>query len=349
MRVLGIETSCDETGVALYDTERGLLADALYSQIDIHAEYGGVVPELASRDHVRKTLPLIDQVLSEGGIARGDIDGVAYTAGPGLVGALMVGATLGRAIAAGLGVPSLGVHHMEGHLLAPMLAEREMGAVPDYPFVALLVSGGHTQLVRVDGLGLYTLLGESLDDAAGEAFDKTAKMLGLPYPGGPHVAKLAEQGDPDRFEFPRPMVKQGGLDFSFSGLKTHTLTTVRAHEVDGELSEQDKTDIARAFETAVVDTLVIKCRRALKQEKLTRLVMAGGVSANVRLRAALEEKLGKERCEVFYPAPKLCTDNGAMIAYAGALRLAAGECDGPDAEVRPRWAMTELTAPKAAA
>ena len=349
MRVLGIETSCDETGVALYDTERGLLADALYSQIDIHAEYGGVVPELASRDHVRKTLPLIDQVLSEGGIARGNIDGVAYTAGPGLVGALMVGATMGRAIATGLGVPSLGVHHMEGHLLAPMLAEHEAGAVPDYPFVALLVSGGHTQLVRVDGLGQYTLLGESLDDAAGEAFDKTAKMLGLRYPGGPHVARLAERGDPDRFEFPRPMVKQGGLDFSFSGLKTHTLTTVRSHEVDGEVSEQDKADIARAFEAAVVDTLVIKCRRALKQENLTRLVMAGGVSANVRLRAALEEKLGKERCEVFYPAPKLCTDNGAMIAYAGALRLAAGECDGPDAEVRPRWPMTELTVPKAAA
>jgi N6-L-threonylcarbamoyladenine synthase len=217
MRVLGIETSCDETGVALYDTGRGLLADALYSQIDIHAEYGGVVPELASRDHVRKTLPLIDQVLSEGGIVRGDIGGVAYTAGPGLVGALMVGATLGRSIAVGLGVPSLGVHHMEGHLLAPMLAEHDAGAVPEYPFVALLVSGGHTQLVRVDGLGEYSLLGESLDDAAGEAFDKTAKMLGLPYPGGPHVAKLAEQGDPDRFEFPRPMVKQGRFGLQLLG------------------------------------------------------------------------------------------------------------------------------------
>ena len=347
MRVLGIETSCDETGVALYDTERGLLADALYSQVDIHAEYGGVVPELASRDHVRKTLPLIDQVLTESGLARGDIDGVAYTAGPGLVGALMVGATLGRAIAAGLGVPSLGVHHMEGHLLAPMLAAVDLA--PAYPFVALLVSGGHTQLVRVDGLGRYELLGESLDDAAGEAFDKTAKMLGLPYPGGPHVAKLAEQGDPARFDFPRPMVKQGGLDFSFSGLKTHTLTTVRACEVEGVLSEQDRADIARAFECAVVDTLVIKCRRALKQEGLTRLVMAGGVSANVRLRAALEEKLAKEGCEVFYPAPSLCTDNGAMIAYAGALRLAAGEADGPDAEVRPRWPMTDLAAPQPAA
>jgi N6-L-threonylcarbamoyladenine synthase len=240
------------------------------------------------------------------------------------------------------------VHHMEGHLLAPMLADRDGGAVPEYPFVALLVSGGHTQLVRVDGLGRYVLLGESLDDAAGEAFDKTAKMLGLPYPGGPHVAKLAEHGDPDRFQFPRPMVKQGGLDFSFSGLKTHTLTTVRAHEVEGELSQQDKADIARAFENAVVDTLVIKCRRALEQEGLTRLVMAGGVSANVRLRRALEEKLGKIGAEVFYPAPKLCTDNGAMIAYAGALRLAAGEVDSPDAEVRPRWPMTELTAPKAA-
>ena len=349
MKVLGIETSCDETGVAIYDTEQGLLADALYSQVEIHAEYGGVVPELASRDHVRKTLPLIDQVLSEAGITRSEIDGVAYTAGPGLIGALMVGATLSRSIAAGLGVPALGVHHMEGHLLAPMLADHEGGAVPAYPFVALLVSGGHTQLVRVDGLGEYALLGESLDDAAGEAFDKTAKMLGLPYPGGPHVARLAEQGDPDRFDFPRPMVKQGGLDFSFSGLKTHTLTTVRACEAEGALSDQDRADIARAFETAAVDTLVIKCRRALKQEGLTRLVMAGGVSANVRLRAALEAKLSKEGGEVFYPPLKLCTDNGAMIAYAGALRLAAGEADGPDAEVRPRWPMTELAAPKAAA
>ena len=339
MRVLGIETSCDETGVAVYDTERGLLADVLYSQVAIHAEYGGVVPELASRDHVRKTLPLIDQALSEAAITRAEIEGVAYTAGPGLAGALMVGATLGRAIAVGLGVPSLGVHHMEGHLLAPMLSE----TAPAYPFVALLVSGGHTQLVRVEGLGVYQLLGESLDDAAGEAFDKTAKMLGLPYPGGPQVAQLAEQGDATRFDFPRPMVKQGGLDFSFSGLKTHTLTTVKACEAEGGLSDQDKADIARAFEMAVVDTLVIKCRRALKQEQLTRLVMAGGVSANSRLRAALEQKL--EGCEVFYPVAKLCTDNGAMIAFAGALRLAAGECDGPDAEVRPRWPMTELSAP----
>jgi len=344
VRVLGIESSCDETGIALYDTERGLLADALYSQIAIHAEYGGVVPELASRDHIRKALPLIDCVLAEANCTKADIEGVAYTAGPGLVGALMVGATLGRSIAKGLGVPSLGVHHMEGHLLAPMLASEP----PTYPFVALLVSGGHSQLVRVDGLGQYQLLGESLDDAAGEAFDKTAKLLGLPYPGGPHVAQLAEQGNPDRFTFPRPMVKHPGLDFSFSGLKTHTLTTVRQCTKETGLTQQDKADIACAFEHAVVDTLVIKCRRALKQAQLKTLVMAGGVSANKRLRAQLALKLGGEGVSVHYPDLRLCTDNGAMIAYAGALRLAAGECDGADAEVRARWPMTELTAPQVA-
>lgn len=343
MRVLGLETSCDETGVALYDTERGLLAEVLYSQIALHAEYGGVVPELASRDHIRKTLPLIDEVLASAQCVKADIDAVAYTAGPGLVGALMVGATLGRSIAKGLGVPSIGVHHMEGHLLAPMLADDP----PQYPFVALLVSGGHTQLVRVDGLGQYILLGESLDDAAGEAFDKTAKMLDLPYPGGPEVARLALQGNPDRFQFPRPMVKQPGLDFSFSGLKTYTLTTVRDCKVDGVLSEQDKADIACAFEAAVVDTLVIKCRRALKQTALKTLVMAGGVSANRRLRAALTDRLGPEGVSVYYPAPALCTDNGAMIAYAGAMRLIAGERDDPQQEVRARWPMNELTAPEA--
>lgn len=342
MRILGIESSCDETGIALYDTERGLLADALYSQVAVHAEYGGVVPELASRDHIRKALPLIETVLAEAQCTKADIDGVAYTAGPGLVGALMVGATLGRAIAKGLAVPSLGVHHMEGHLLAPMLANDP----PAYPFVALLVSGGHSQLVRVDGLGRYQLLGESLDDAAGEAFDKTAKLLGLPYPGGPHVAQLAEKGDPNRFTFPRPMVKHPGLAFSFSGLKTHTLTTVRRCAQDGGLSDQDKADIACAFEHAVVDTLVIKCRRALKQEGLKTLVMAGGVSANKRLRAQLANKLGGEGVAVHYPALRLCTDNGAMIAYAGALRMAAGERDSADAEVRARWPMTELTAPE---
>lgn len=338
MHVLGIETSCDETGIALYHTQKGLLAHALYSQIAVHREYGGVVPELASRDHVRKTLPLIQEVLDQAKISARQVDAVAYTAGPGLVGALMVGATLARALALGWSVPALGVHHMEGHLLAPMLEETR----PEYPFVALLVSGGHTQLVRVDGIGEYKLLGESLDDAAGEAFDKTAKMLGLPYPGGPHIAKLAESGTLGRFEFPRPMVNRPGLDFSFSGLKTHTLTTIRSLSVDGEISEQDKADVARAFEEAVVATLVIKCKRALEQEQLSRLVMAGGVSANRNLRAQLQQKLGAQGAEVFYPAPQFCTDNGAMIAYAGAQRLAAGQRDDLEVLVRPRWPMTEL-------
>ncbi|MFK7975835.1 MAG: tRNA (adenosine(37)-N6)-threonylcarbamoyltransferase complex transferase subunit TsaD [Halioglobus sp.] len=338
MLVLGFETSCDETGVALFDTERGLLADALYSQVDIHVEYGGVVPELASRDHVRKTLPLLDQVIAEAGCTADDIDAVAYTAGPGLVGALMVGSTLARALAFAWQVPALGVHHMEGHLLAPMLEDDS----PSFPFVALLVSGGHTQLVRVDGIGQYKLLGESLDDAAGEAFDKAAKMLGLPYPGGPHIARLAEKGDSDRFDFPRPMVNRPGLDFSFSGLKTFTLNTVESCRAESGLTEQDRCDIARAFEEAVVATLVIKCRRALKQEALKTLVIAGGVSANKNLRATLEGALAKEGARVFYPAPAYCTDNGAMIAYAGAQRLQAGQVDGDDAHVRPRWPMDEL-------
>ena len=338
MLILGLETSCDETGVALYDTERGLLADALFSQVDIHVEYGGVVPELASRDHVRKMLPLIEQVMEDSGCKASDIDGVAYTAGPGLVGALMVGSTLGRTLAWGWGVPSLGVHHMEGHLLAPMLEDDK----PEYPFVALLVSGGHTQLVRVDGIGRYQLLGESLDDAAGEAFDKAAKMLGLPYPGGSHIARLAERGTAGRFEFPRPMVNRPGLDFSFSGLKTHTLNTVAKCREAAELTEQDKCDIALAFEHAVVSTLVIKCRRALKQEGLKTLVIAGGVSANSNLRSTLEQALAKENARVFYPAPQFCTDNGAMIAYAGAQRLAAGQVDDDSAIVRPRWPMAEL-------
>ena len=338
MLILGLETSCDETGVALYDTERGLLAHALFSQIDIHVEYGGVVPELASRDHVRKTLPLIEEVMAEAEVTAADIDGVAYTAGPGLVGALMVGATLARSLAWGWGVPALGVHHMEGHLLAPMLEEEH----PEFPFVALLVSGGHTQLVRVDGIGQYRLLGESLDDAAGEAFDKAAKMLGLPYPGGPHIGRLAQSGNPERFDFPRPMVNRPGLDFSFSGLKTFTLNTVASCREEGELTEQDKADIARAFEDAVVSTLVIKCRRALKQEGLKTLVMAGGVSANSSLRSGLKRALAKEKAQVFYPAPLFCTDNGAMIAYAGAQRLQAGQVDTEDTRVRPRWPMEEL-------
>ncbi|MBA6414049.1 tRNA (adenosine(37)-N6)-threonylcarbamoyltransferase complex transferase subunit TsaD [Parahaliea sp. F7430] len=338
MLILGLETSCDETGVALYDTTRGLLAHSLFSQVDIHVEYGGVVPELASRDHVRKALPLIEEVLAAAECSPEDIDGVAYTAGPGLIGALMVGATLARALAWGWGVPSLGVHHMEGHLLAPMLEPER----PEFPFVALLVSGGHTQLVRVDGIGQYRLLGESLDDAAGEAFDKAAKMLDLPYPGGPHIARLAEQGNPDRFNFPRPMVNRPGLDFSFSGLKTYTLNTVNDCREASGLTEQDKCDIARAFEEAVVGTLVIKCRRALQQEQLSTLVMAGGVSANRNLRASLGKALAKEGARVFYPAPEFCTDNGAMIAYAGAQRLLAGQVDGENTAVRARWPMTEL-------
>jgi N6-L-threonylcarbamoyladenine synthase len=338
MLILGLETSCDETGVALYDTSRGLLSHVLFSQIDVHVEYGGVVPELASRDHVRKALPLIEQVLADAACEPGDIDGIAYTAGPGLVGALMVGATLAKALAWGWGIPALGVHHMEGHLLAPMLEDEH----PEFPFVALLVSGGHTQLVRVDGIGEYRLLGESLDDAAGEAFDKAAKMMGLPYPGGPQIARIATSGDPDRFDFPRPMVNRPGLDFSFSGLKTYTLNTVSRCREQGGLSEQDKSDIARAFEDAVVATLVIKCKRALVQENLKTLVMAGGVSANLSLRARLKKALAKEQAQVFYPAPMFCTDNGAMIAYAGAQRLAAGQVDQVGSAVRARWPMEEL-------
>ncbi|MEE4191431.1 MAG: tRNA (adenosine(37)-N6)-threonylcarbamoyltransferase complex transferase subunit TsaD [Halieaceae bacterium] len=336
MRVLGLETSCDETGIALYDSEQGLLADALYSQVEVHREYGGVVPELASRDHVRKTLPLVQQVLAEAGCERPDA--VAYTAGPGLVGALMVGATLARSLALGWGVPVLGVHHMEGHLLAPMLETQR----PDYPFVALLVSGGHTQLVRVDGIGLYKMLGESVDDAAGEAFDKTAKMLGEPYPGGPHVARLAESGDPARYDFPRPMTAKPGLDFSFSGLKTPPLTTLEAAGGRGQVDEQTRADIACAFQQAVVDTLVIKCRRALEQEGLDTLVIAGGVSANKELRRQLKETLETLGGQVFYPGLRYCTDNGAMIAYAGCQRLLAGERDPAEAAVRPRWPLDEL-------
>ncbi|QHD50733.1 tRNA (adenosine(37)-N6)-threonylcarbamoyltransferase complex transferase subunit TsaD [Vreelandella aquamarina] len=346
MRVLGIETSCDETGVAIYDTAftggRGLLADALYSQIAMHAEYGGVVPELASRDHTRKLLPLIEQVLKDAQLTRQDLDGIAYTAGPGLVGALMVGASTAHGMAKALNIPVLGVHHMEGHLLAPMLEDD----APEFPFVALLVSGGHTQLVEVQGLGHYQLLGESVDDAAGEAFDKAAKMLGLAYPGGPLVAKLAEQGDPKRFRFPRPMTDRPGLDFSFSGLKTHTLTAIRQLEAAGELDEQSKADIARAFEEAVVDTLVIKCRRALDQTGLKRIVMAGGVSANTRLRERLALETQKRQARAYYPRGRFCTDNGAMIAYVGAQRLAAGERDDNGVmQATPRWPLDTLNAP----
>jgi N6-L-threonylcarbamoyladenine synthase len=342
MRVLGIETSCDETGVALFDTERGLVADALYSQVAMHAEYGGVVPELASRDHTRRLLPLIQQVLDDAGLSRGELDAIAYTAGPGLVGALMVGAATAHGMARALGIPVLGVHHMEGHLLAPMLEE----PCPEFPFVALLVSGGHTQLVEVRGLGRYTLLGESVDDAAGEAFDKAAKMLGLDYPGGPYVARLAESGDPGRFRFPRPMTDRPGLDFSFSGLKTHTLTAIRELETQGALDDQARADVARAFEEAVVDTLVIKCRRALDQTGLKRLVVAGGVSANVRLRERLERECAKRSARAYYPRGRFCTDNGAMIAYVGAQRLLAGERDEIGVmKAVPRWPMDTLAPP----
>ncbi|SDJ23262.1 O-sialoglycoprotein endopeptidase [Pseudomonas delhiensis] len=340
MRVLGLETSCDETGVALYDSERGLLADALFSQIDLHRVYGGVVPELASRDHVKRMLPLIRQVLDEAGCQSGDIDAIAYTAGPGLVGALLVGASCAQALAFAWGIPAVGVHHMEGHLLAPMLEEQP----PQFPFVALLVSGGHTQLVRVDGIGRYQLLGESLDDAAGEAFDKTAKLLGLGYPGGPEIARLAEKGTPGRFVFPRPMTDRPGLDFSFSGLKTFALNTWQRCREAGDDGEQTHCDIALAFQQAVVETLTIKCRRALKQTGLKNLVIAGGVSANRALREHLQKMLGELRGQVFYARPRFCTDNGAMIAYAGCQRLLAGQHDGPAIDVRARWPMESLPA-----
>jgi N6-L-threonylcarbamoyladenine synthase len=339
MKVLGIETSCDETGVAIYDTQTGLLADALYSQIAMHAEYGGVVPELASRDHIKRLVPLIRQVLVEAGLQKQDIDAVAFTAGPGLIGALMVGAATARAIAFAWDVPAIAVHHMEGHLLAPMLESTP----PAFPFVALLVSGGHTQLVEVKAIGEYALLGESLDDAAGEAFDKAAKMLGLDYPGGPLIAKLAGKGQRDRFKFPRPMVDRPGMDMSFSGLKTFTLNTVNKYKTQSALDEQTQADIAAAFEEAVVETLAIKCKRALQHTGFKQLVIAGGVSANVRLREKLQEMVDKERAGLFYARAEFCTDNGAMIAYAGAQRLAAGQSSDLTILAKPRWPIAELT------
>ncbi|GLS25638.1 tRNA (adenosine(37)-N6)-threonylcarbamoyltransferase complex transferase subunit TsaD [Marinibactrum halimedae] len=340
MRVLGIETSCDETGVAIYDSEQGLLADALYSQVKLHAEYGGVVPELASRDHVRKLLPMIESVLKQADLTTGHIDGIAYTSGPGLIGALMVGACFGRSLAYAWGKPAIGVHHMEGHLLAPMLEDNP----PEFPFVALLVSGGHTQLVQVEAIGQYRLLGESLDDAAGEAFDKAAKMLDLDYPGGPHIARLAESGTSGRFTFPRPMVDRPGLDFSFSGLKTFTLNTVAAHALDDGLpDDQTCADIAHAFQEAVVQTLAIKCRRALSETGYKTLVIAGGVSANIRLRDVLVKELARVGGSVFYARHQFCTDNGAMIAYAGCQRLLAGQQDKLAVNVKPRWPMDTLS------
>ena len=339
MKILGIETSCDETGVAIYDEEKGLIANQLYSQIEMHADYGGVVPELASRDHIRKTVPLIEAALKEANLTACDIDGVAYTAGPGLVGALLVGATIARSLAYAWNVPALGVHHMEGHLLAPMLEE----IPPEFPFVALLISGGHTQLVKVDSVGRYELLGESIDDAAGEAFDKTGKLLGLDYPAGVAVSRLAEQGIPNRFVFPRPMTDRPGLDFSFSGLKTFAANTINSNlDENGKLDEQTRCDIAHAFQQAVVDTIIIKCKRALQQTGYKRLVMAGGVSANKQLRADLAEMMKSLGGEVYYPRPQFCTDNGAMIAYTGFLRLKHGEQTDLSVSIKPRWAMTEL-------
>lgn len=341
MKILGIETSCDETGVAIYDEDKGLIANQLYTQIALHADYGGVVPELASRDHIRKTAPLIQAALREARLTAKDIDGVAYTCGPGLVGALLVGATVARALAYAWEVPAVGVHHMEGHLLAPMLDDNP----PGFPFVALLVSGGHTQLVRVEGVGQYTVIGESVDDAAGEAFDKTAKLLGLDYPGGAALSRLAEQGAPGRFVFPRPMTDRPGLDFSFSGLKTFAANTLNAVlKTELTLSEQTKADIAYAFQDAVVDTLAIKCKRALKETGYKRLVIAGGVSANKKLRESLTQMMKKLGGEVFYPQPQFCTDNGAMIAYAGLLRLKQGQHSDLAIDVKPRWAMAELPA-----
>jgi len=340
MLVLGIETSCDETGFAIYDSERGLLAHCLYSQVALHAEYGGVVPELASRDHVRKILPMFNQVLVEAGITKQALDGIAYTAGPGLMGALMVGGSMATALGFTLDIPVVGVHHMEGHLLAPMLEDKP----PEFPFVALLVSGGHTQLVSVKGIGDYQLLGESLDDAAGEAFDKTAKMLDLDYPGGPVLAKLAENGHVNRFDFPRPMTDKPGLDFSFSGLKTHTRNLIEKHRGDDVLPDQQTTyDICAGFQEAVVDTLSIKCKRALKQTHMKRLVIAGGVSANKRLRHKLEAELTQFDAQVFYARHEFCTDNGAMIAYAGCQRLLAGERSELSLSVTPRWPLQSLS------
>ncbi len=339
--VLGVETSCDETGVALlrWDPQqpgRGLLSHALFSQIALHAEYGGVVPELASRDHVRKLVPLVRQALKDAGLTPADLGGVAYTAGPGLVGALLVGASAARAMAWALGIPAIGVHHMEGHLLAPLLEDDP----PEPPFVALLVSGGHSMLVEVKAIGEYTILGDTLDDAAGEAFDKTAKLMGLPYPGGPALAKLAEQGTPGRFRFSRPMVDRPGLDFSFSGLKTQVLLAWQA----SDKTAQTRADIARAFEEAIVDTLAIKCRRALEASGARRLVIAGGVGANTRLREQLADAAAKDGFRVYFPRLAFCTDNGAMIALAGAIRLAAGQQQDATIQVHPRWSLETLPA-----
>jgi N6-L-threonylcarbamoyladenine synthase len=335
MYVLGIETSCDETAVAIYHAEKGLISHILYSQASAHSEYGGVVPELASRDHIRKLTPLIRQTLHDSGLSGADIAGIAYTAGPGLMGALLVGAATARSLAWAWSIPAVAVHHMEGHMLAPMLEPLP----PQFPFVALLISGGHTQLITVSGIGQYRLLGESLDDAAGEAFDKTAKLLGLPYPGGPELARLAEQGSAGRFVFPRPMTDRPGLDFSFSGLKTFALNTIN----NSVVSEQDRADVAIAFQRAMADTLSIKCKRALQQTGLKTLVVAGGVSANGMIRDCLQNMAVTLGAKVYFPRPEFCTDNAAMIAYAGCQRLLAGQSQNLEIFARPRWPMADLS------
>ncbi|MGP5217060.1 tRNA (adenosine(37)-N6)-threonylcarbamoyltransferase complex transferase subunit TsaD [Psychrobacter celer] len=342
MKVLGLETSCDETGLAIFDSEQmgsdnqGLVGQVLYSQIELHAVYGGVVPELASRDHIRKLVPLLDELLAQCDMSKNDIDAIAYTKGPGLIGALMTGALFGRSLAYGLDIPAIGVHHMEGHLLAPLMGANP----PPFPFVSLLVSGGHTQLIAAKGIGEYEILGESIDDAAGECFDKAAKMLGLPYPGGPNIAKLAETGNPNAYELPRPMLHRG-LDFSFSGMKTAVHNLIK--DTDGSDSDpQVRADIAASFQHAMVDTLVKKCVKALKQVEMSRLVIAGGVSANTHLRETLEAELAKINSTVHYAPPALCTDNGAMIAYAGFERLQAGQADDLAVSCIPRWPLTEL-------
>lgn len=344
MKVLGLETSCDETGLAIFDSDemagadQGLIGQVLYSQIELHALYGGVVPELASRDHIRKLVPLFNELLDQCNLTKSDIDAIAYTKGPGLIGALMTGALFGRSLAFGLGIPAIGIHHMEGHLLAPLMSQHP----PQFPFVSLLVSGGHTQLIAAFGVGEYEILGESIDDAAGECFDKAAKMLNLPYPGGPNIAKLAETGNPNAFELPRPMLHRG-LDFSFSGMKTAVHNLIKDTEGSQD-NPQVRADIAASFQHAVVDTLVKKCVKALKQVNMKRLVIAGGVSANTELRRSLEAALAKIGAQVFYAPPELCTDNGAMIAFAGFQRLNAGQTDDLAVTCVPRWSMSELPA-----
>lgn len=334
MNIMAIETSCDETAVAIYHSEKGLLAHLVYSQAKLHSEFGGVVPELASRDHIRKSLPLIEQVLQQANLKGTDLDGIAYTAGPGLIGALMVGSALARSLAWAWGIPSVAVHHMEGHLLAPMLEDN----APEFPFLALLISGGHTLLVDAQSIGEYHILGESVDDAVGEAFDKTAKLLGLGYPGGPALSKLATSGDPNRLTFPRPMTDRPGLDFSFSGLKTYAMNCFNKLGDD----HQDKADIACAFQEAVADTMAIKCGRAIRQTGIKRLIVAGGVSANVRIRERLQEMAGKESAQLFFPGFEFCTDNAAMIALAGSFRLLAGQTDSLAIKARPRWPLADL-------